>query len=58
MIEGVHFTLETISPFDLGAKSLLVSLSDLLSMGAVPHFATLSLALSKSIDSTWLKKVF
>ena len=56
MVEGVHFTLQTISPFDLGAKSLLVSLSDLLSMGAIPHFATLSLALPKSVDSIWLEQ--
>ncbi|HUG42997.1 MAG TPA: thiamine-phosphate kinase [Acidobacteriota bacterium] len=45
LIEGVHFRTEWISPRFLGRKSLLVSLSDLGAMGAVPSVCLLGLAL-------------
>lgn len=45
LIEGVHFKTEWISPRFLGRKSLLVSLSDLGAMGAVPSVCLLGLAL-------------
>ncbi len=43
-IEGVHFFRGT-SPFLIGYKSLLVNVSDLAAMGAVPYCFTLSLTL-------------
>ena len=44
-IEGVHFSLESASPEDIGHKSLAVSLSDVAAMGGVPRHAFLTLAL-------------
>jgi thiamine-monophosphate kinase len=43
--EGVHFTLETHSPADVGHKALAAALSDLAAMGAAPGEAYVSLAL-------------
>lgn len=45
LVEGVHFRREWSSPRDIGAKAVLVNVSDLDAMGAEPRVATLSLAL-------------
>lgn len=45
LVEGVHFRREWSSPADIGAKAVLVNVSDLDAMGAEPRVATLSLAL-------------
>lgn len=50
---GTHFPLDT-SPFDIGFKCLAVNLSDLAAMGAVPHWALLSLSLPGA-DSSWIE---
>jgi thiamine-monophosphate kinase len=49
---GVHFPSETV-PFDLGWKTLAVSLSDLAAMGAEPAWCLLSLSLPQP-DAAWL----
>lgn len=50
---GTHFPLDT-SPFDIGFKALAVNLSDLAAMGAVPHWALLSLSLPGA-DPEWVR---
>lgn len=50
---GTHFPVET-DPFDIGYKCLAVNLSDLASMGAVPHWALLSLSLPEA-DQQWVQ---
>jgi thiamine-monophosphate kinase len=52
LVSGVHF-LPTISPADLGYKSLAVNLSDLAAMGADPAWLSLALTLP-NIDENWL----
>lgn len=54
MVEDVHF-LKQISPYDIGYKSLAVSLSDMAAMGAKPFSSLLSLTIPKS-DSEWLSE--
>jgi len=49
---GVHFPVET-APYDLGWKTLAVSLSDLAAMGARPAWCTLSLSLP-DVSSDWI----
>ena len=48
--EGVHFTLETHSPADVGHKALAAALSDLAAMGAEAGEAYVSLALPSHMD--------
>ena len=50
---GTHF-LENTSPYDIGYKCLAVNLSDLAAMGAIPHWALLSLSLPKA-DPEWMQ---
>lgn len=45
LVEGVHFRREWSAPRDIGAKAVLVNVSDLGAMGAEPRQALLSLAL-------------
>ncbi len=52
LVSGIHF-LPTISPGDLGYKSLAVNLSDLAAMGADPAWLSLALTLPE-IDENWL----
>lgn len=46
LVEDVHFTLNTINPWNLGYKSIAVNLSDIAAMGGLPDYAVISLALS------------
>ncbi len=44
LVEGTHFLIGSISPRDLGHKSLAVNLSDIAAMGGRPDWAFVSLA--------------
>lgn len=54
LVEGVHFTAKTMSPEDLGWKSLAVSLSDIAATGGLPQFAVVSLGLPSQTTAQWL----
>ncbi len=56
LIEDIHFTRTTTSPFDLGRKSLAVNLSDVASMGGRPTATLLSLSLPKNLESAWAEE--
>ena len=47
LVEGVHFDLAYLSPFDLGWRAMAANLSDLAAMGAVPLWGFLSLGLAQ-----------
>jgi thiamine-monophosphate kinase len=47
LIEGVHFDLATTGPWQLGAKSLAASLSDIAAMGGLPRAYLVSLSIPK-----------
>lgn len=49
LVEGVHFRREWSSPGDIGAKAVLVNVSDLDAMGAEPRVVLLSLALPAAL---------
>lgn len=52
LVEGVHFD-QHMSPEAIGYKLAMVNLSDIAAMGAMPAWASLSLAIP-SIDEKWL----
>jgi thiamine-monophosphate kinase len=45
LIEGVHFSLKTASPFLIGCKAIACSLSDIAAMGGSPLFALVAVGL-------------
>lgn len=47
LVEGVHFSFDYFSPYDLGFKSLAVNLSDIAAMCGNPLCAFVSLAIPK-----------
>jgi thiamine-monophosphate kinase len=52
-IENVHFNRRLHPPLSVGHRALTRPLSDLAAMGAVPRFALVSLALSRSTPPGW-----
>ncbi|MBI4744617.1 MAG: thiamine-phosphate kinase [Actinobacteria bacterium] len=50
LVENIHFSLSSISPFQLGYKSIMVNISDIAAMAANPRYALISLALDLNTD--------
>lgn len=57
-VEGIHFKRDYTSASDLGYKSLAVNISDIVAMGATPHFVQVSLALPKEISDEWVQDFY
>lgn len=45
MVEGIHFTKQTMSPFHTGYKALAANISDIAAMGGSPQFYLVSIAI-------------
>jgi thiamine-monophosphate kinase len=54
LVEGVHFDRSLISARDLGAKAVVVNVSDVAAMAASPRFALVSLAVPPDADAAWV----
>ena len=54
LIEGRHFLLEDVTPFELGWKSAAVNISDIAAMGGRPTGAFLSIALPNRLVDKWI----
>jgi thiamine-monophosphate kinase len=57
-VEGVHFTLQTASPEEIGRKALAVNLSDIAAMGGTPRFALVSLILPSHFSLPTLDGIY
>jgi thiamine-monophosphate kinase len=55
LIEGVHFTAQTLSPEALGWKALAVNISDIAAMGGTPRTAFLSIGLKAKSKVSFLE---
>ncbi len=58
LIEGVHFDRASISARDLGAKSIVVNVSDIAAMAASPRHALVSLGFPADIGEPWVMELF
>jgi thiamine-monophosphate kinase len=54
LVEGVHFDRGLISPRDLGAKAVVVNVSDVAAMAASPRFALACVVLGPEVDPGWV----
>lgn len=50
MVEDIHFSLKTTSPWQLGYKALAVNISDIAAMGGVPRHAVVSIAVPAGLS--------
>ncbi|HLG61778.1 MAG TPA: thiamine-phosphate kinase [Ktedonosporobacter sp.] len=57
-VEGVHFSLETASPEQVGRKALAINLSDIAAMGGEPRYALISLILPRQLSFTLLDGIY
>ncbi|MBR6301980.1 thiamine-phosphate kinase [bacterium] len=58
LVEGVHFSLEYMTPKQLGYKSAMVNLSDVYASGSEPKYMTISLSLPKDKDENFVKEFY
>ena len=58
LVEDVHFLRKSITPFQLGYKSVAVNLSDIYASGGIAKYLTVSLSLPKDIDSDFVKNFY
>jgi len=58
LVEDVHFRMSTISPYDLGIKSIAVNLSDIAASGGIAEFILVSLSLPENIDEDFVKSFY
>lgn len=48
MVEGVHFSLDYITPYQLGFKLVSINVSDIYAMGGNPRYILINLAMNKN----------
>lgn len=58
LIENIHFSLSTCLPFQLGYKSLMVNISDIAAMAAIPKYALISLAIDLNTDVKFIDEFY
>ncbi len=56
LMEGVHFLIEDVNPYQLGWKSAAVNFSDIAAMGGEPIGSFLAFSLPKSLSDEWVSK--
>ncbi|MBU4321228.1 MAG: thiamine-phosphate kinase [Nitrospinae bacterium] len=58
MVEGIHFDLNLITPYQLGFKLVSVNVSDIYAMGGRPLYLLLDIALNKNTEQSFLNSFF
>lgn len=58
LIEDIHFTTQTISPFDLGYKAIVVNVSDVAAMAGLPRFALICLGIPQGTEVGYVEEVY
>jgi len=58
LVEGVHFKLPLITPFQLGYKSIVVNVSDVAAMAGFPRFALVSLGLRSGMSVNFVEQLY
>lgn len=58
LIEKIHFRRDWYTPYQLGYKSVIVNISDILASGAEPAYITIALSLPNDINSSFIKEFY
>jgi thiamine-monophosphate kinase len=54
MVEGIHFDLNLITPFQLGFKLVSVNVSDIYAMGGTPQYLLLDIAMNRNTEKSFV----
>ncbi len=57
-VEGVHFLLDSITPYQLGRKTIAINVSDIAAMGGNPLWALVSLAIPEDTEVGWIDDLY
>jgi len=58
LVENIHFKRNWCSAYQLGYKSIAVSISDILASGAEPKYVTIALSLPNDINENYIKDFY
>ncbi|RXJ01325.1 thiamine-phosphate kinase [Anaerobacillus alkaliphilus] len=58
MVEGVHFTRQTMTPWMIGFKALAVNISDIAAMGGIPTYYLVSIAIPEEWTEEELTQIY
>ena len=58
MVEGIHFSERTTSPFDIGYRLGTANISDIAAMGGTPRHMVVSIAVPKGQDTSYVEEVY
>lgn len=58
LTEGIHFDLRYISFYQLGAKALLVNISDIAAMAGIPKYALIAISVPDNIKVEELNEIY
>lgn len=58
LVEDVHFTLNTTTPFELGQKAVAVNISDLASTLCNPEYISVGLSVPNSISTDFVREFY
>jgi thiamine-monophosphate kinase len=58
LVEDIHFLRDSITPHELGRKSLAVNISDIAAMGGIPGEAVISIAIPGTIEVEYLDQLY
>ncbi|MFH1859768.1 MAG: thiamine-phosphate kinase [bacterium] len=58
LVEGVHFTLSTITPYQLGWKSMAVNMSDIAAMGGVAKWAVIGIGMPNHTPVSFAESLY
>ena len=58
LVDGVHFSDRTTSPYDAGWRATAANLSDLAAMGATPLAVTVALAVTADTAVLWVEEFY
>lgn len=58
MVEGIHFNLRFITPYQLGFKLVAVNISDMYAMGCTPRYLLLNIGLHRNTTKIFINRFF
>lgn len=58
LVEDVHFSMKFTTPYELGYKSAMVNISDVVASGAKPEYLTIALSLPKYIENDFVEEFY